>query len=305
MNFNEWNWLIEKSAPGEAHMRNITKTIFTGKTKFQEVAVIETQLYGKCLILDGQTQSSLADEIAYHEMLVHPAMITHPNPKNVLIIGGGEGATLREVVKYKSVERIVMVDIDEEVVNICREFLPEWHQGAFEDKRVELLHLDARKYIKDSNESFDVIIIDLTEPLKEGPSYLLFTKEFYKIVKDKLTESGVLSLQAGSTHFALSTLHTTINNTLKQVFTDVHSYQTYIPSFDTMWGFILAGTDNINKLTAAQIDERIQDRMQKQLDYYDGETHLASFYLPKDLRMAINNEQKIISDEKPFYVYTD
>lgn len=305
MNFNEWNWIIEKSAPGEAHMRKIKKTIYTGRTKFQEVAIIDTELYGKCLILDGQTQSSQADEVAYHEMLVHPAMIAHSNPQKLMIIGGGEGATLREVIKHESVKKVVMVDIDEEVVKICQKYLPEWHQGAFEDKRLKLVHSDAREYIQNYSGKFDIIIIDLTEPLKEGPSYLLFTKEFYEQVKNKLSDNGILSVQAGSTHFALSSLHAVINNTLKQVFSHVYSYQTYIPSFDTMWGFILAGTHDLNKLTPVQINQKIKSRIKEELSYYDGETHLASFSLPKDIRNAIDNQEQVILDSKPFFVYTD
>jgi spermidine synthase len=140
-------WYRETGTPYEFHSFAARSFLFTGRTAFQEVAILDTQEYGKMLVIDGRTQSAEEDEYIYHEALVHPAMLTHPEPRQVLIIGGGEGASLREVLRYRSVERVVMVDIDRELVELCQKWLPEWHQGAFQDPRVELVFADGKDYI--------------------------------------------------------------------------------------------------------------------------------------------------------------
>ena len=134
----------------------------------------------------------LIDSLAPSELLTNPATYA-------LVIGGGEGATLREVLRYPTVRRAVMVDIDRAVVDACRTYLPEMHRGAFDDARVELRHEDARGWLEATRDRFDVAIVDLTEPLEEGPACLLFTREFYRLLSDRLTEGGTLALQAGMT----------------------------------------------------------------------------------------------------------
>ncbi|MEM0318067.1 MAG: methyltransferase domain-containing protein, partial [Candidatus Nezhaarchaeales archaeon] len=170
----------------EAHLHGVRKIMYSGRTKFQQVDIVETYSFGKCLFLDGKLQSCEYDEHVYHEALVHPAMMTHPDPKRVLIVGGGEGATAREVLRYPTVEKVVMVDIDGELVDLCRRYMPEWSQGAFEDPRLELVIADGRKYIEETGESFDVVILDLTDPLPGTPSVYLYTREFYELVKGRL-----------------------------------------------------------------------------------------------------------------------
>jgi len=133
----EGTWFMEFNTPFSWHVRGIRKVLYSGTTKYQRVAVVEFEDLGKALILDGKTQSTLYDEFIYHESLVHPAMITHPNPRKVLILGGGEGATAREVLKHRSVEEVVMVDIDEDVIKISKEYLPEMNQGVFENPKLK------------------------------------------------------------------------------------------------------------------------------------------------------------------------
>src|SRR5262249_9689995 len=182
----------------EGHMHAIAKTIVEAQTKFQHVEILQTASYGKTLVLDGRIQSSQGDEFIYHEALVHPGMLAADGaPRSALVIGGGEGATLREILRYPSINRAVMVDIDAEVGGLCKTHLPEMHQGAFDDPRTELRHEDARGYLDKGKERFDFISIDLVEPLEEGPACMLFTKEFYTLVKDRLTPGGTMSMQAG------------------------------------------------------------------------------------------------------------
>ncbi len=296
-------WFYDSVSPNFAQLHAIKDILYSGRTRFQSIEVIYTYSFGKCLVLDGKIQSSEADEFIYHEALVHPAMIIHPHPQTVFIAGGGEGATIREVLAHASVKRAIMVDIDSEAVDICRRFLPPWHQGSFEDNRVELLHLDARKYLADCGERFDVIIIDLTEPLKGSPSYLLYTQEFYLLAKERLTPEGILSVQAGSCSWDELAIFVAINNTLRSIFPLVFPYQTYIPSFGSLWGFAIASTKfSPLSLSEEEVDDRVSARVSKNLRFYDGQTHKGMFSLPKYLRQEMGKQGRIITDDNPLFL---
>jgi len=266
--------------------------------------IMDTHSYGKCLVLDGRIQSSQADEFIYHETLVHPGLLAHPRPQRAMVIGGGEGATVREILRYKTITDCLMVDIDGEVVDECKKHLPEMHQGAFDDPRTRLLHEDARAYLEKTTDRFDLIVVDLVEPLEEGPACLLFTKEFYTLIRDRLTEHGVMTMQAGMTKVNEIFFHGAVNRTLKEVFPVVAPYQSFISCFGTPWGFILAskGTDP-RKQTPAEIDRLIGERMDpKQLGYWDGNAHLHCFSLPKFLRQSIEKNDRVITDKNPLIV---
>ena len=181
-----YKWFFEPTTAVEGHMHAIRRTIVEARTKFQHAEILDTHAYGKVLILDGRIQSSQAEDFIYHEALVHPGLLASAGaPESGLVIGGGEGATLREILRYPTVRRAVMVDIDDEVVALCRRHLPEMHQGAFDDARTEVLHEDARGWLERTLERFDFISIDLVEPLEEGPACRLFTREFYTLVRSR------------------------------------------------------------------------------------------------------------------------
>ena len=156
------SWLRDVLSPHERHEHKVRRTLVRAKTRFQNVVLADSCAFGRCLILDGEIQSSERDEFIYHEGLVHPAMALHPGPRDVLILGGGEGATLREVFRHRSVRRVTMVDIDGDVVKFCRKYLGKWHQGAFSDRRTILRIEDAAKFIRETREQFDIIISELT-----------------------------------------------------------------------------------------------------------------------------------------------
>ena len=177
--------LIESFSPHEGHVHGVTGMIATSRSPYQAIEIVELGSYGKALILDGKVQSTTADEFIYHESIIHPAMLCHPHPRRVFVVGGGEGAPVREILKHPSVESVLMVDIDSEVVEFCRRHLPEMSAGAFEDARVRVEFMDARAFLESSDQTFDILIIDISEPIEEGPAYLLFTQEFYKIVFDR------------------------------------------------------------------------------------------------------------------------
>ena len=298
-------WLHDKISQNFIQLHRIEEVLYTGQTRFQAVKFIRSGGFGKCLVLDGKIQSSEADEFIYHEALVQPAMITHPGPETVFIAGGGEGATLREALSYKTVRRAVMVDIDEEVTNLCKKYLPDHSQGAFEDSRTELHHTDAREYLDKCGEKFDIIIIDLPDPIEKGPAYLLYTQEFYQLVRDRLTSDGIISVQAGSASINELLNLTTVNNTLQSIFPIVCAYTVNMPCFGGHWGFCIdSSTLNPTLLSADEIDNRIAARSLPDLKFYDGITHQGMFSLPKYLRAALSNQQRLITDKQPLYLYT-
>ncbi len=297
-------WFYDRVSQNLIQLHSIEDVLYTGQTKFQSVEVIRSGSFGKCLVLDGKIQSSEADEFIYHEALVQPAMITHPRPETVFIAGGGEGATLREVLSHNYVRRAVMVDIDAEVVALCQEFLPDHSRGAFADKRTELQHVDARDYLARSREQFDIMIIDLPDPIEEGPAYLLYTQEFYQLVRNRLSDNGIICVQSGSATWTELLNFTAVNNTLRSVFSIVCPYQVDVPSFGGPWGFCLA-SQNLSPLplSPAEVDDRISARLLSGLKFYDGLTHQGIFSLPKHLRGELFKPARLITDKEPLYIY--
>jgi spermidine synthase len=291
-------------SPDLTVLHSVRERIYSGRTKFQSVEVIDTGSFGVCLVLDGKIQSSEADEFIYHEALVHPAMLTHPRPERVFIAGGGEGATLREVLSHKTVKKAVMVDIDEEVVKLCRRLLPSWHQNAFDDPRAELHFTDARAYLEKSKDRFDVVIIDLVDPLEQGPARLLYTREFYRLVAQRLGPAGIMSVQAEPSEWNNLDNFTAIVSTLGNVFLITRPYQVHIPSFFGLWGFVVASQSlDPAELTPEEIDARIRARISKKLKSYDGLTHQAMFTIPKHIRRKVATTKRVITDKQPISAY--
>jgi spermidine synthase len=297
-------WFHDYISPDLTMLHSIREVIYSWRTEFQSVEIVDTGGFGICLVLDGKIQSSERDEFVYHEALVHPAMLTHPDPEKVFIAGGGEGATLREVLAHGAVQKAIMVDIDEEVVDVCRRFLPSFHENSFDDPRAELHFADARKYLEECQDTFDVIAIDLADPLAQGPSRLLYTREFYQVVRQKLARGGIMCAQAESANWTELQNFAAIVSTLESVFPIVRPYQTHIPSFIGLWGFACASeTLDPTSLTSEEIDARIAGRVSKELKSYDGITHRAMFTMPKHSRHEVATTGKVITDKEPISAY--
>ncbi|HAV42472.1 TPA: polyamine aminopropyltransferase [bacterium] len=269
-------------------------------SEFQTIEVVETQAYGRCLILDSKIQSAEYDEFIYHEALVHPAMITHPSPQRVFIAGGGEGAVLREVLRHNTIDRVVMVDIDPLVVEVAKRYLERWHRGAFDDRRVTLIYGDAREYLEKTGEKFDLIVIDISEPIEEGPAYLLFTKEFYLIARERLSSPGAIVAQAGSGNIAQILCFSSVYKTLKGIFNEVFPYWVFVPSYVTTWGFVMA-SDSLNpqRLTSRDVETRIQKKGITGLKYYDSKIHTEGLELPAYILKALEERGCEVRDEEP------
>jgi spermidine synthase len=297
-----WKWFIEWIQDGEGCLRRIDKIIAYGNTGLQEYMIAELAGLGKSFILDGKVQSSISDEYWYHEALVHPPLLAHECPKRVLVIGGGEGATVREVLKHKCVEKVYMVDIDEKLLELAKEKMVEWHQGVFDDNRLRVVIDDGRKYLERTTEKFDAIILDLVDPMEGGPAALLYTLEFYETVKRALNSNGVMVTQATSPVLTPE-VYATIYNTISKVFKIVAPYITYVKAYNGLWGFVYASdTYDPRKLTAEEVDKRIRENIKGKLRFYDGTTHVWMFSVPKPIRDILTRTKNIATDSNPTFI---
>jgi spermidine synthase len=275
-------------------MLHVSRVIYSGKTRYQEVDIVESPDLGKCLIIDGAVQSSTFDEYIYHESLVHPAMLTAKDPKNVLVVGGGEGATMREILKY-DVQKVKVIDIDEELIELCKKHLEEMHKGSFYDERVEIIFTDGMRYIEDNKDRYDVIILDVTDPT-EGTSQPLYTKEFYSLLKDRLNDGGCIVTQATSPQFSTDCF-TIIHNTMEQVFKYVRAYNAPVRSYGGLWGFVVA-SDYQDPLDA----DKNFDRIKGELLFYDKDNHKALFALGRNVKKMLDEEDRIATRDNMIYM---
>ena len=288
-----FQWYVEQVGRGEIHGHALARTLVSGSSKFQDYAIVESPLFGKMLVLDGDTQSSALDEHIYHESLVHPACVAAGgSPTRALILGGGEGATLRELLRLPGMGKVTMVDIDGELVNVCRRHLPEWSAGAFEDSRADVVIGDAKEYVFASREQFDVIIGDLTEPLEDSPSAELHTPQMYEAIRARLKPSGAYALQASMSGPHNLQLHAQMISRLKGVFSRVYPYSAYVPAFDTEWGFAICGGVLSMASEEAATAAHTHALACGGLNYYDSDSHRRMFSLPKYLRLAYEKKQE-------------
>ncbi len=282
-----WQWYVEQFAPTEEHRHAIDETYYAGRSAFQDIAVIRTATFGKMLVLDGDTQSSQADEKIYHESLVHPALAAVDDRREVLILGGGEGATLREVLRRDDVARCTMVDIDGDVVELSKKFLPEWADGAFEDPRARVIVGDALAFLRDDAETYGVIVSDLTEPLEDSPSNPLFCDAVFRDIKARLAPGGVYVLQASTAGFHNMFVHAKMVRTLRSYYAHVRSFYTHVPAFDNDWAFIACSdTVDVATLAEARIADYVRG-LRGENYFYDAETHRRLFNLPLYLRREL------------------
>lgn len=282
-----WQWYVEEFAPTEQHHHAIDRVFYAGRTPFQSVGVVSTPVLGKMLILDGDTQSAQHDEKIYHESLVHPAMAGSSDRSEVLILGGGEGATLREALRSPDVRRVTMVDIDGEVVELSKKFLAEWSAGAFEDPRARVIIGDALEFLANDQDRYGVIVSDLTEPLPDSPSNPLFCEDVFLKIKARLMPGGIYVLQASTAGFHNMTLHAKMARTLRKYYAHVASFYTHVPAFDNDWAFI-ACSDGVDLATldpAAIV--RYCAGLKGENFFYDAETHRRLFALPLYLRREL------------------
>jgi len=270
-------WFTESLYSDLQQRLQVSKILHRGKTEFQDIMVFENPRLGRVLTLDGVVQTTEGDEFAYHEMLAHVPILAHGAAKRVAIIGGGDGGTLEEVLKHP-VERAVMVEIDGAVVDICRKFLPSISNGAFEDARAELIIADGVKFMAETDEVFDVIIIDSTDPM--GPSVPLFGEAFYADCQRRLSPDGVIVTQSGVTFMQADEARGT-HARMKPIFADASLYLTQVPSYGA--GFMTLGWGCNSTTPRATPLETLEQRYAAaglETRYYTPAVHQASFALP-------------------------
>lgn len=293
-------WINEYITAWDIYTHGVTNILAYQKTPYQEMYIVETGAFGKGLVLDGKWQSCTVDEFIYHEALVHPALIAHQNPCRVLVLGGGEGATIREVLRWKTVEKVTMVDIDGDVVEACKKHLPEMHQNAFADPRVELIIADALEVLDETDQTWDIVISDLSDPIESGPSFPLFTKEYFTKLQRVLNPEGLIMVQAGPISPPEIQDHARLVNTLQSVFENVTSLSAPTPSYGRAWGFALCANHPINtRPEPDSVDQLLSTKTSGGYRFIDGVTLLGIMQTPLYIRHAIAAETTIYTLEKP------
>lgn len=272
-------WIFDQGGPDLATAFRVTRRLHEEWTPYQHLEVYENPTFGRMLVLDGAVQTTELEEFVYHEMLVHPALLTHPSPRRVLIIGGGDGGALEEALKHP-LERAVMVEIDEAVVRASRAYLSTICQDAFDDPRAQLVIGDGIAFVAGGGDSFDVVLVDSTDP--QGPSLGLYSPDFYKQVAARLAPEGVLAVQSGSPLYQRDLL-AAVRRHLRAVFPHVRTCLATVVAYPGgLWSFTLAsrGRDPA-ALSAEEIARRTQDLG---LRYYGPLVHGGAFHLPPYLR---------------------
>jgi len=271
------DWISERQTAGTILGLKVTKWLVRRKTKYQMLELALTEEYGLAFALDGCFMLTERDEFFYHEMLVHPALLSLPEPGSVLVVGGGDGGALREVLKHPSVKRAVLVEIDEEVVKAAQKHLASVHQGSFYDERAQVVISPGEEYVKRWEAEFDAIIVDSTDPV--GPGRRLFEPEFFASCRRALKDEGVMALQAGTPFHHPEELTSTLL-TLGKLFGAVKPYLGFVPTYPSgMWAYILTGTQRI-EFDKDLIERRYRER-NLQTRYYTPELHFAAFVLPR------------------------
>lgn len=293
-------WISEAFSPYDVWQHGVTRVLTHRRTRFQELYVVELGSYGKALILDGKVQTTVGDEFLYHEPLAHAPCVLHGQPSRVLIAGGADGGVLREVLKWNTVELAVVADIDGEAIDLCRELLPEIHQGAFDDPRARVVVGDAWELLESTPGEWDVVIADLTDPLEDGPAFKLFTREFFEVCQKALDQGGVFVNQAGSTAPPLASLLGRVVNTIGSVFEHTYLMTAPVPTYGSVWGLALASDRALmNRPDPNAIDRRLARHVEGELRMFDGETLLGLLQVPLHLRKMLAEEETIYTLDAP------
>jgi len=265
-------WFTEKQTESFGITAKTTRTLVREKTPYQDLAMIETEQWGRMLVLDGMVMTTEKDEFVYHEMMAHPVLVTHPNPRRVLVVGGGDGGVVREALKHPKVEQIVLVEIDDKVIEYSKTYLPEI-AGALDDPRVRVVVGDGYRHIHDHPGEYDVIMVDSTEPV--GPAVELFTRGFYRGLYDALREDGLFVAQTDNPWFKADLIRK-VNRDIRDIFPLVRVYVANVPTYPSgLWTFTV-GSKKYDPLT---IDEK--DVPDLDTKYYSPRLHKAAFALPR------------------------
>ena len=279
-------WYTEEQTNQVRFSIKVDRHIYTGKSEFQEVDVFESDEFGKFLTLDGLMMVTEKDEFIYHDMIAHVPMATNPAIKRVLVIGGGDGGTVRELTRYANIEKIDMVEIDKLVVDVSREYLPIT-ASKLDDSRVSLYFEDGIEFVKNTPEKYDLILVDSTDPI--GPGEGLFTTEFYQNCYNILSEDGILVNQSESPYYEqFSKEMKRANKKIKDIFPISSVYQFHMPTYPSghwLFGFASKKLDPVKDL-----NEEKWNSLNLKTKYYNTDIHKAAFCLPTYVKEMIESE---------------
>ena len=271
-------WYTEKQTEYVGMTCKAKGTLMRKRSQYQDIAVIDTEQFGRMLLLDGIVQTTVADEFVYHEMIAHVPLNAHPHPRKVAVIGGGDGGTIREIVKHDTVEKAVLLEIDSEVIETSRRYLPEIACGL-DDERVEILIADGIAHIRESKNTYDVIIIDSTDPV--GPAVGLFTPEFYGSVYEALKDDGIMVAQTESPYYEPERVRQTYLG-VNAHFPITKLYLAYIPSYSSgLWSFTIGAKRHDPAVINRERPQPLTTR------YYNVNVHKAAFGLPEFVRELV------------------
>ncbi|MBO3799335.1 MAG: hypothetical protein QXO47_07400 [Thermoproteota archaeon] len=279
----------------------VSKILLAERTSFQTLEVLESPEFGLCLLLDGLIQVAEYDEYRYHETLVHTPLLNAENRRSIAILGGGDGCALREVLRYREIEHVDLVDIDRRVVEVSEKHLQRLNKGSLKSRRVEIHLTDARKFISRKKNHYDSIIIDLTDPVEGGPSVLLYSKEFYRMVHNALKPGGTFITQA--TAFQ-SRQFRRIFWTVRRVFGNSIPLHVYVKSFCDDWGFVMGlkpwGKLRLPPEDFKEVDKMIAEKVKGRLRYLNGKTYMANFSMSPEDEGMLMKPVKEITDREAF-----
>ena len=268
----------ERLYDGYAQSFTVSELLFEVKTEHQHLEIFETPFLGRVMLLDKVVPTTEKDEFIYHESMVHVPLFAHPAPKRVLIIGGGDGGILREVLRHKNVEHVTQVEIDGSVIDMCKEYFPRHSNGAFDDPRATIAIADGKEFVANCQDKYDVIISDSTDPI--GPGEVLFTSDFYADEKTCLNEGGIMVAQNGVPFMQGQEITNTFQR-LSKLYTDNSFYVAPVPTYTGGFMTLAWATDDasLRKQSVEQIQARY-DAAGFSTRYYNPEIHVAAFALP-------------------------
>ena len=269
------------------------RSLYKGKTPFQTMEIFQNETFGTLLFLDGKIQISRGDENRYHQYLVSAPLLAHKDPQSICIIGGGDCFAIEEAIKFKGLKRILMLEIDKGVVDFCRKNYPEIEK-CLKDKRVEIIYKDARKWLENNRETFDVLIIDLTEP--HGPSKMLYTQEFYRLCKKRLNSRGLIAIHTDN-YYLFPESFATIYRTFHSVFPNILTARVDMPCFGMGWTYRIASSAPIS-LKGMEANIKKLGKQGIHFDYFTPSTYLVQ---PTNEELEVLRKRgRLSTDKKPF-----
>lgn len=283
-------WFAEISDtmwPGQAMSLKVEKILHVEKSKYQDVLVFKSTDYGNVLVLDNCIQVTERDEFAYQEMITHLALNSHPKPKKALVIGGGDGGVLREILKHETIEEAWLCDIDETVIEVSKKYLPEMSK-SYEDSRVKVHIGDGFKFLAEYKNQFDVIVTDSSDP--EGPAESLFQKPYFELLKDALTEKGIITTQAENIFLHMNII-SQLKKDCKEIFPVAEYAYTLIPTYPSgSIGFMVCSKDPNAQVKKPVRFDWDDEYVKNNFKYYTKDIHEASFVLPNFAAQVLNKD---------------